>query len=292
MTEPAVGIPSLSRSGVDRAAERRDDADWLAAAWQRGSLLVVDEQGRTTVRDEGDGPQLVLVPCAERSAEPAGWLLGVDAASDVPIWAAAGELPRQLGARPLGLREVGAALDARDSGLLVAAVALANWHATHPLCPRCGSPTEVVQAGWQRVCPADGSSHFPRTDPAVIVLIHDGGDRCLLGRQPQWPPGRYSILAGFVEAGEAAEAAVRREVFEESGVEVTDVVYRASQPWPFPASLMLGFEARAVAGRAHAADRELEDVGWFSRDEIREGAVLLPPPSSIAHWLITTWLTR
>jgi NAD+ diphosphatase len=125
------------------------------------------------------------------------------------------------------------------------------------------------------------------------VLIHDGGDRALLGRQPAWPRGRYSTIAGFVESGESAEQAVHREVLEETGVVVGDVAYRASQPWPFPGSLMLGYEARAVGGHVEAADHELEDVRWFTRDELRRGHnVLLPPSASIAHWLITSWLER
>lgn len=292
MTVPVGDTPALSRSGVDRCAARRGDPGWLADAWVRGALLVVDERSRSLVAEDAGDPRLELVSCSDWSSDVDGWLLGVDERDGTPLWATAGELPRRLGARPLGLREVGALLDGRDSGLLVAAVALANWHQTHPRCPRCGTTTDVVQAGWQRTCPADGSNHFPRTDPAVIVLVHDGGDRCLLGRQPQWPPGRYSTLAGFVEAGEAAEAAVRREVAEESGVEVAEVVYRGSQPWPFPASLMLGYEALAVGGEAHTPDEELEAVGWFSRDDLRAGAVLLPPESSIAHWLITSWLDR
>jgi NAD+ diphosphatase len=284
--------PSLSRSGVDRAGEHRDDAGWLDEAWAGGELLVVDDQGRVAVADEGDGPALVLVPAVGTGDRSTAWLLGIDPATERAIWGRRGDLPGTLGARPKTLREIGAALDGRDAGLLTAAVALGNWHATHRHCPRCGAVTEIVQAGWQRVCPEDGSSHFPRTDPAVIVLVHDGADRCLLGRQPQWPQGRYSTLAGFVESGESAEAAVRREVAEESGVVVTDVTYRSSQPWPFPASLMLGFEARAVSGRPRTVDHELEDVRWFTRGEVGAGSVGLPPPSSIAHWLITTWLAR
>jgi NAD+ diphosphatase len=280
--------PTLSRSGVDRVALRRDDEEWLAQAFSRGRVLILDEEGKVGVLDEGDGPRLMLAePDAVDRAD--AWLLGVDE-TGTPLWAAVGRPAAALGARLQGLRQVGARLSARDSGLLVTAVALANWHATHPRCPRCGTVTDVVQAGWQRRCPEDGSSHFPRTDPAVIVLVHDGADRCLLGRQPAWPAGRYSTLAGFVESGESAEAAVRREVAEESGVIVADVVYRSSQPWPFPASLMLGYEARAVGGEVATVDHELEDVRWFTRAELRAGAVLSPPSVSIAHWLITTWL--
>jgi NAD+ diphosphatase len=124
----------------------------------------------------------------------------------------------------------------------------------------------------------------------VIVLLHDGGDRALLGRQPSWPRGRYSTIAGFVESGESSEQAVVREVREETGVDVADVVYRGSQPWPFPQSLMLGYEARVSGGHVEPADHELEDVRWFSRDELRDDAAVLPPSASIAHWLITNWL--
>jgi NAD+ diphosphatase len=282
-----VSVPTLSRSGVDKAAEHRDDAAWLATAWQTGKLLVIDEEGRAAVDD--DGPALAFIDAAGWSGDRERLLLGVDP-DGTAYWGTVGELPRRLGARPLDLRMVGAALSDRDAGLLVTQVALSNWHATHPRCPRCGTATELAQAGWSRTCPHDGSQHFPRTDPAVIVLIHDGADRALLGRQPQWPAGRYSTIAGFVESGESAEQAVAREVLEETGVVVEDVEYRASQPWPYPASLMLGYEARAVGGRVEAVDQELEDVRWFSRDQLLAGEGLLPPSASIAHWLITGWL--
>lgn len=279
----ARSTPALARAAVDRAAQRRRDATWLDRAWAGGRLLVVDDERRALLGDDG----LVYV-------ETAGWdgerfFLGVDAGG-VSYWAGVGALPRRLGARPATVREVGAVLPDRDAGLFVTAVALVNWHATHRRCPRCGEPTAPVDGGWVRRCPADGSDHFPRTDPAVIVLVHDGADRCLLGRQPTWPPGRYSTLAGFVEPGESLEQAVVREVLEESGVVVDDIVYRGSQPWPFPASLMLGFEARVVRGEAAVGDDELEDVRWFTRAEMSSGHALLPPPSSIAHWLITRWL--
>jgi NAD+ diphosphatase len=283
-----VAGPALARAGVDRRADRRTDDEWLAAAWRDGRLLVIDEERQSVADDDG----LLLGDTAGFDADR--WFLGVDDAGTA-YWAGVGALPRNLGVRPVTVRDVGATLSARDAGLFVTAVALANWHASHPRCPRCGAATEPVQAGWVRRCPNDGTDHFPRSDPAIIVLIHDGADRCLLGRQPTWPRGRYSTLAGFVEPGESLEQAVAREVREESGVDVADIVYRGSQPWPFPASLMLGFEARVVAGEARVTDDELEDVRWFSRDEVRRGADVggtpgLPPPASIAHWLITNWL--
>lgn len=284
-----MSVPTLSRTAVDRAVERRDDPAWLVQAWESGRLLVVDSEGRVAVDD--DGPALSFLDSATWSHDGLRLLLGVDT-DGTAYWGTVGELPKRLGVRALGLREVGAALSDLHAGLLVTVIALSNWHATHVRCPRCGQPTELIQAGWSRRCPADDSQHFPRTDPAVIVLIHDGGDRALLGRQPSWPRGRYSTIAGFVEAGESAEQAVHREVLEETGVAVGDVVYRASQPWPFPASLMLGYEARAVGGRAETVDDELEDVRWFTRDELRTTTATLPPSASIAHWLITGWLNR
>ena len=182
-------VPTLSRSGVDKAAEHRDDDVWLERAWQTGKLLVIDEAGRAAVLD--DGPALTFIDAAGWSGDREHLLLGVDP-DGTAYWGTVGELPKRLGARPLDLRMVGAALSDRDAGLLVTQVALSNWHATHTRCPRCGTETEIKQAGWSRHCPADGSQHFPRTDPAVIVLIHDGADRALLGRQPVWP--RWSLL--------------------------------------------------------------------------------------------------
>jgi NAD+ diphosphatase len=278
--------PPLARATVDRDAATRPDAEALAAAWEKAQVLVLDDQGRALV----DGTDLVLVGPDEA---PEGERLYLGRLADQSFFAVRGALPRRLGTRPLGLREVGALLGDRDAGLLVHAVGLTNWHAAHPCCARCGTPTEVVQGGAVRRCPADGSEHFPRTDPAVIVLVTDGADRCVLGRQAIWPAGVYSTLAGFVEPGESAEQAVVREVFEESGVLVRDVTYQASQPWPFPSSLMLGFRALADADAAPAArDGELEDARWFTRDELRDRYAGLPPQISIAHSLIGAWLAE
>jgi NAD+ diphosphatase len=280
--------PALSRSTVDRAAHRRTDDEWLAAAWvDPGSRLLVVEDGRAMV----DGDRLVLVAT---SSAPAGerYFLGTE--NGTSYWAVAGSLSEGADARPANLREVGAGLDDRDAGLLTHAVGLANWHATHRCCSRCGRPTEPVLGGHVRRCPADGSQHFPRTDPAVIMLVHDGGDRCVLGRGPSWPDRRYSVLAGFVEPGESAEQAVAREVAEEVGLALTDLRYAASQPWPFPSSLMLAFTARATSETLTVDATELADAGWYSRDEIRRGEaigrLILPSPVSIARRLIDGWL--
>lgn len=283
MTRP----PALSRSTVDRDAARREDAEALAAAWETARVLVVD-QGRALVADD-DPPGLVLVGAADA---PDGDRLYLGRDHEAAYFAVAGPLPRRLGARPQGLRDVGALLGDRDAGLLVHAVGLANWHSTHTRCPRCGALTESAKGGAIRRCTADGSEHFPRTDPAVIMLVTDGGDRCVLGRQASWPAGRYSTLAGFVEPGESAEQAVVREVAEETGIPVTDVVYRGSQPWPFPASLMLGFRAVCAPDALPLSpDGELEDARWFTKDELRSGRGLLPTPVSIAWHLINDWLT-
>ncbi|MFS0706421.1 NAD(+) diphosphatase [Cellulomonas sp. 179-A 9B4 NHS] len=191
------------------------------------------------------------------------------------------------------LRVVGAALDARDAGLATTAVALDAWHDRHPRCPRCGAPTRVAQAGWSRVCDVDGSEHYPRTDPAVIMAVVDDADRLLLGHAATWPEGRYSTLAGFVEAGESAEQAVRREVREETDVVVDRVEYRGSQPWPFPGSLMLGYRAHAVRTDITVDGEEMTAARWYTRAEltadVRAGTLLLPGRASIARALVEEW---
>jgi NAD+ diphosphatase len=287
-------IPALSRGTVDRAGGCRKDDAWLDAAWaDPTSLVLVLDGGVARVMRTEAGPRLALVAPAD-APEGERYLLGVE--DGRAYWAVPGAPPDLPGTRSAGLREVGAELDDRDAGLLVHAVALANWHATHPRCPRCGDPTRVVSAGASRYCDTDGSEHFPRTDPAMIVLVHDGGDRCVLGRQERWPPRRFSILAGFVEPGESAEQAVAREVAEEVGLAVTDLAYISSQPWPFPSSLMLGYTARAVEARELVLeDQELAEARWFTRAEVvdaiagRHPELLLPPSASIAWRIITDW---
>jgi NAD+ diphosphatase len=285
-----VSRPALSRAAVDRDAATRDDPAALEAAWASARVLVVS-QGTALV----DGTDLVLVPAAEA---PEGDRLYLGTLDGQAYFAVAADLPRRLGVQARNLREVGSVLSDRDAGLLVHAVALANWHATHTRCPRCGAPTVAAKGGSVRQCTEDGSDHFPRTDPAVIMLVTDGADRCVLGRQPVWPEGRFSTLAGFVEPGESAEMAVVREVAEEVGVAVRDVTYRGSQPWPFPASLMLGFTAVCDPGAEPvAADGELAEARWWTREQVlsasrwdgRQAELMLPPPVSIAHHLITTW---
>ncbi len=286
--------PTLSRSTVDRDAATREDDAALERAWAQARVLLLDD-GRALV----DGTSLVFVGAADAPAGSDRLYLGSE--DGQAYFAVTGPLSHRLGTTAQGLREIGAVLDDRDAGLLTHAVGLANWHATHPRCPRCGAPTWSKRGGAVRVCEGDGSTHFPRTDPAVIVLVTDGADRAVLGRASIWPPRRYSTLAGFVEPGESAEQAVVREVAEEAGIAVRQVVYRGSQPWPFPASLMLGY--RAVCdpdAEPVPQDGELADAGWFTRDQLRDaggweggpGPVLLPPPVSIAHRLITDWVAE
>jgi NAD+ diphosphatase len=177
--------------------------------------------------------------------------------------------------------------------VLMTAVAMESWHARHGYCPSCGQPTQVEAGGWVRRCPSDGTEHYPRTDPAIIVLVIDEEDRALLGRQARWPAPWRSALAGFVEPGERAESAVRREVAEEVGVTLAEVEYVSSQPWPFPGSLMLGFHARAATSTITVDGTEIAQADWYSRDALADaastGVVQLPPSISIARGLIERW---
>ena len=289
---------SLARVDVDRAAERRSDAAWFDAACTDASTRVlVLHRGRARVAGEAE-PRLVLMPPEQAAYDGVRVLLAVDGGTAqlaLLVDAAVEPWDAPDGARWEGLREVGAALGDRDAGLLVMAVALANWHTTHPRCPRCGEPTVPSQAGWSRTCPADATQHFPRSDPAVIVLVRDDEDRALLGRRAEWPDGFFSTLAGFVEAGESAEMTVLREMQEEAGVLVDRLDYLGSQPWPFPASLMLGYHARLAAGSPEARPdtTEITEVRWFTREEMRagceSGAVRIPPRVSIARRLVEHW---
>jgi NAD+ diphosphatase len=289
VTEPTLGWLALARGTLDRVGERRRDDAWLAQAGAdpRSRVLVVD-QGRALVRPE---PALVLLS-PDQAPDGERYLLGVDA-EGVAYFAVSAPLPVIEGTEPAGLRSAGALLSDLDAGLLTQAVALQNWHETHRHCPRCGAPTTPASAGHIRICTVDGSEHFPRTDPAVIMLVHDG-ERILLASSGDWPSGRASILAGFVEVGESLEQAVVREVHEEVGVAVRDCRYLGSQPWPLPRSLMLGFFARADPGQELRVDgEEIRSARWFTREELRAvteaGELRLPSRVSIARQLIEHW---
>jgi NAD+ diphosphatase len=283
-----VSAPNtFTGAALDRAAERRRDAEWVAAQRAHPAARAV-VAGRDGVHvTDGDEPRLALVPLEE--AGPEAPLLGLDATG--PVFAAEADGEE---ARLLGLREAAGSLPQTDTGLAAYAVALLSWHRRHRFCANCGNPTEVREAGHVRRCPRCQALHHPRTDPVVIMLV-TRGDEVLLGRQPSWPPGRYSALAGFVEPAESLEEAVAREVREESGVTIGPPRYVSSQPWPFPASLMLGFVAPWESGEPAVGDGELEDVRGFTRAELQEagaerGRLRVPPPLAIARRLIDGWL--
>jgi NAD+ diphosphatase len=293
-TGPALNGLALARGEVDRAAHLRADADWLKAAWaDPATRAIAVERGQALCELTDQGAALAFLAPSE-APDGVRFLLGVEA-DGVAYFGVAGPLPVQAtpAARPAHLREVGPLLSDRDAGLLTHAVALANWHETFTHCPRCGSPTDPIASGHARRCPVDGSEHFPRVDPAMIVLVTDPADRALLARNARWPERRVSILAGFVEAGESAEQAVAREVAEETGIMVSAVAYLGSQPWPMPQSLMLGFRAAAANTDIHVDDDEIVEANWYSRDEltsaIAAGIIRLPPPVSIAHRIIESW---
>lgn len=302
---------------LDRAAIRRKDPDWLRARLAEPETRIVPYwRGRYLVTGPAEAPIPVWL-----SPSDAWWrdhltldpvFLGLGREADGPnpegrevAWFGidlsgieqpeAHEILPGLGSF-VELRALGLMVPADVGHVLAYARGLFGWHAKHRFCGVCGSPTVPQDSGHQRKCtdPACGTSHFPRNDPAVIMLVHDGADRCLLGRQAQFPPGFFSTLAGFVEPGESLEDAVRREVLEESGIHVTDVHYHSSQPWPFPSSLMLGFTARATSFDIQVDKDELEDARWFDRDWIKSHKpsddFRLSPRLSISRRLIDDWL--
>jgi len=297
----------LARSVVDRAAHRRRDEAWLAEAWQRAQVLVVDTAagGAALLDEEGE---LVLRAPLAADADP--MFLGVDADGAV-FFAVEGPVVAAGALRPVTLREAGRDLSERDADLLATAAALAFWHRRHRFSATGGELTTPVESGWSRRSP-EGRQEWPRTDPAVIMLVHDGrpgpDGRCLLAVGAEWDSQqmrRYSCLAGFVEAGESAESAVAREVAEEVGVVVHDIRYVASQPWPFPASLMLGFTAVADPAAALRLDQtEIARAQWFSRRDVatvRAGGRLtgddgvpvgFTDNASISASLIDRWLAE
>jgi NAD+ diphosphatase len=315
MTEPNT----FAGARIDRAGPQRSDPAWVAdrLADPASRALVVTRDGvflegaddASAPSDLGSWdaapgaplrPALVgLAALAELAGAVAPVLLGVGD-DDAAVWAVdADAVPGEALATAVapaglaGVRDAAARLDPGDAGLVAYASAMLGWHRRHGFCANCGAASVAGEAGHVRTCPSCGASHHPRTDPVVIMLVVDEAeDRVLLGRQPSWPRGRYSALAGFVEPGESLEAAVAREVLEEAGVAVTGTRYESSQPWPFPGSLMLGFTTRYAGGEPRAVDGELDDVRWFSREELAspDGGLALPPPVAIARRLIDGWL--
>ncbi|MCR3748104.1 NAD(+) diphosphatase [Lentzea californiensis] len=311
MSFELVGLPALSRFAVDRCELLRGDDEKLAALWPKARMIVVDTRGRTLVADRGtrlaDRPALefgdlppvnavllgeqdgvawfaVLMPAEDGEVVPASRAWGPPELTDEPQW--------------LDLRQAGATLDDMSAGLFTTAAALFQWHRLGKYCAKCGARTVLEKSGWASVCSGCGREEYPRTDSAVICLVHDGADQVLVARGPEWPEGRFSVLAGFVEAGESLEACVAREVAEEVGVSVRDIRYLGSQPWPFPRSLMIGFEAVAdPAEPLRLAEGEIAEAMWVSRADVRKaieepGSVPglgLAGGASIAFRMLQSW---
>lgn len=303
---------ALSRAVLDRSGVERRDAGLVERLLADPATRVLELHGdRAPVEGEPNvrstEPGELRLRLRAPTAEDSGRLV-LFAGRDVEGTAYVGvALPAEgLGqtdrnrARPpapegwLTLRQAGAALGDRDAGLFTTVLALANWHGMHTHCSRCGIPTSPAEGGWLRVCPADDSEHYPRTDPAVIMAVVDADERLLLGRGPQWPDNRFSVLAGFVEPGESLEAAVAREVEEEVGIDVTDIRYLGNQPWPFPSSVMIGFTSRALGTSIELDPHELSEAMWVTRDDyrtaLRTGAIHRPFGLSIAKRIIEHWL--
>jgi len=296
-------------SALDRAAHLRGEAAWIAArlahpktrflpVWRNRSLVLETDPPRAA-RFLPESLVQALLTRPDGTAAPLAFLglfeEGAHFALDISHLDEPAPLAEKIGARFDDLRGLGPLLSPDDAGLLAYARGLLYWHRQHGHCGVCGARTESAEAGHMRRCTAEacGTEHFPRTDPAVITLV-TSGKVCLLGRQKSWPEGMYSTLAGFVEPGESLEDTVVREVFEETGIHVTDVRYQSSQPWPFPASLMIGFRAQAAAGQTIAPMvDELEDVRWFSREELtdrKESGLRLPYRGAISRRLIEDWM--
>lgn len=286
----------LSGDPLDRLAHKRKDKDWLESAAETASFLLV--RGSSNLVHKGDPPEPVMLSAQEArqaAGESAEAILLGEMDSTVYF---AMSVPRDGSSPPeetefQDLRVLGDQLTASQASMLAFARAITTWHRKHRFCANCGEVTQSVDAGHARLCTVEacGKQHFPRVEPAIIVLI-TRGDLCLLGRQASWRPRGYSTIAGFVEPGESLEDAVVREASEETGVEVSRVRYFASQPWPFPSALMLGFFAETRTREVTLHDEELEDARWVSRDDIRSGRVLISPPVSIAYALIRDWFNR
>lgn len=294
-------VPLLSRVGADRDDRLRTDTDAAVAGWAQAALLRVDARGQVLIADG----RVVLGRAADLAAAPPPDAVFLGRIADGRhVWAIRGELeaPADRDVSVLNLRQTGEIFDDVSAQLVSSAMALLNWHERAGFSSVDGSPTRAIRGGWARVDPVTGAEEYPRIDPAVICLVHDGGDRAVLARQAAWPPRMFSLLAGFVEAGESFEACVVREIHEEVGLTVRDVRYLGSQPWPFPRSLMVGFHAVADPGEQFAfADGEIAEAAWFTRDEIRaaldagdwtrhsDAGLVLPGSISIARTIIESW---
>jgi NAD+ diphosphatase len=287
---------------IDRATTLRKDEAWVAERLKDSTSIFVPLRDSKLLVAQTEGPHAVLLSFSEASSfiqsahsivllgvEKGRAIFAIDLGSDDPSLAALAERGRFR-----DLRTIAALLNGQEAALLAYAKAMAYWHHCHSFCGSCGSSTASKEGGHLRVCTnvQCGQQHFPRTDPAIIVLV-TLGERCLLARQASWPEHRYSVIAGFVEPGESLESAVLREVLEETKIRVKAIHFHSSQPWPFPASIMLGFTAEAVNEAIQLVDGELQDARWYSRAEIKnaikESSLRLPPKISISYRLIEDW---
>ena len=314
---------SYTQNDLQRAAAAHHDEDWILEQLEASETLIVPvwrtQNLIASMNSVDSPPQAMLVSdkMAQTIIKRAVNITYLGLRDERAVFAAdltplseesAGKLIN--GNEFIDLRTVGRLMNGSDASLLAYARGIIHWHNTHKFCGICGCSTFIKQGGHMRLCSNPDTPHptFPRTDPAVIMLVTDNGingrsPRCLLGRHSKWIQGNYSTLAGFVEPGESLEAAVIREVLEEAGVHVTDVTYKASQPWPFPSSLMLGFRARGISTEIILDEDELQDAQWFTADEVRsfkewgegddEGRIkCLPRHDSISRWLIEDWLSE
>jgi len=296
--------PLLSRVGADRADHLRTDVDAAAAAWPKAAVLRVDSRNQVLL---ANGRVVLAAATALGDKPPPEAVFLGRIEGDRHVWAIRAPLeapdnPDGVDVRVADLRRAGQLFDDLSAQLVSCAVALLNWHDSARFSSVDGSPTRPARAGWARVNPLTGHEEFPRIDPAVICLVHDGGDRAVLARQRVWPQRMFSLLAGFVEVGESFERCVVREVHEEIGLTVRDVRYLGSQPWPFPRSLMVGFHAIGDPDQEFSFnDGEIAEAAWFTRDEIRraldagdwtrapDSELLLPGSVSIAREIIESW---
>jgi NAD+ diphosphatase len=291
-------------SKMDRASHLRSNQVTLDQLWAKAKIVHFSD-GRLAV--SADSTEIHFLSATEIAALIKSgefkvgekYFLGLDQLDSEPYFAWNSDHPKsQSDDAPAGyatLREIGGDLDELQMELALHTVALSNWHNTHPHCARCGAQTSVAMGGSVRKCDADQSEHYPRTDCAVIVLVHDADDRILLGRQAIWPEGRFSCFAGFLEPGETFEQCVQREVYEESGVPVREINYLGSQPWPFPASIMISFEAITDFPEVARPDgEEIVEIKWLSRTELNtqvaDGSLSMPPAMSVSWKMINRWL--
>ncbi|MBM3567188.1 MAG: NAD(+) diphosphatase [Alphaproteobacteria bacterium] len=292
-------IYTFAGSPIDRAGQYRGDAAWMDARRTDPASRILCLNDLKAPIDLNGSPRLAWRDSGASVPSDALFLGLIEGVAHFAADVTAPDADAGPGCKWIDVRSIAPSIAAGEAAILAQARSMLDWHARHRFCAVCGRPSRVESAGWSRRCGDAGcnAQHFPRTDPVTIMMVVQG-DRCLLGRQPRFPPGNYSALAGFVEPGETIEEAVRREVLEEAGLKVGRVLYHASQPWPFPSSLMIGCHAEALSSDIVIDPDELEDARWFSRVEARAmltragtpEAPRLPPPLAIAHQLAKAWI--